>query len=284
MYAGMPASPLSWRRSSAADDEPAEPAERHDDRHGRGRARRTRRRQPEPRPVRRESLGAEHRGDDERALQDDHEERPGRRGGDRGAGPGSRTSRAPRRDGRDQRDDPADQHGDPGRPGDEREHGEHGDDAAQPPRRSEVADPAGEQVEGVDPGARQAPGVEDQPSPAASCRAGSHHGASSTGTTPRAAAGGPQTERSRIAPGTIRTRRPPDDEAEEQRRGTRRRARTRPRARGAARSATRRASGGRGRDRRSRGRHAPARGSSAATATVPKRPSPQAPLTTGTRA
>ena len=83
---------------------------------------------------------------------------------------------------------------------------------AQPPGRPELAEPADHQVEGVD---RRASAAGRCRAPAPRRRrcssAGSHHGASSTGTTPTATAGGPHTERSAISA--------------RQRSGTRRRAR-----------------------------------------------------------
>ena len=76
---------------------------------------------------------------------------------------------------------------------------------AEPPRRAEVAEPAGQQVErSRATGSGSRPASSSRPAPAPCSSAGSHHGASSTGTTPSATAGGPQTERSRIDAGDDR--------------------------------------------------------------------------------
>ncbi len=127
------------------------------------------------------------------------------------------------------------------------------------------------------------PASSSMASPAPCWRAGSHHGRSRTGTAPSAVAGGPQAERSRTAPRTTTAA------AAVTTRPSRRAKNHRPGAKAdpsASSSAQRQAA----RQRRSASGSAKpsaawaSHGSRAATTTVPKRPSPHAPLTTGTSA
>ena len=98
-----------------------------------------------------------------------------------------------------------------------------GEHDAQPPGRAQLADPAGEQVEGVDRRGREPADVEDQRrARAVAAAAGSHHGASSTGTTPtrdrrrsphRAVRDGARQDARSAATSTIRPRVRPKSQA-----------------------------------------------------------------------
>ena len=157
---------------------------------------------------------------------------------------------------------------------------EHG---AQPPGGAEVADPAGEQVAGVDD---RRPGA-GPPSSSSACAGAVQRAPAATtaraarGTTASAVAGGPQTERSRTAPrarstaAAAMTTSPSRSGEEPQATGRERRA-ERQQQRRCARPP---ASGGPARGRRSRGRRGPATAAGRRRRRSPSRPSPQAPLT-----
>ncbi len=113
--------------------------------------------------------------------------------------------------------------------------------------------------------------------------AGSHHDESSTGTHASIAVGGPHTERSRISAGAMPkptpTSAPPKTAAKNHATGVN--AATRASSRPDRQAARQRRSGSGSAKPRAA---CPSHGSTAVTTTIPSRPSPQAPLTTGTSA